>query len=144
MTNAGFRCVSYLDDFPVIGDSFAACNAALMHLIRILTDLGFAVNWSKVISPCQRITFLGIAIDSVLSRIELPNEKLMRIAELARNLKSKRKVTKRELQVFVGHLNFASRASYGARTFTRIFIDACNKLRLPYFRLRLNSCEKEE
>ena len=36
------------------------------ELIRLLCELCFSNNWEKAVAPTQRLTFLGIEIDTVL------------------------------------------------------------------------------
>ena len=83
LDRAGIKCVSYLDDFLVIADTLEECQAAQMHLISLLLSLGLPINWGKLISPSQRVTFLGIIIDTNLQRIERPTDKLERLTDLA-------------------------------------------------------------
>ena len=137
MLREGFTIVAYLDDFLVIRNDIQHCQAAHQYLLSLIGRLGFSVNWDKVISPTTRVQFLGLIIDSLLQRIELPQDKLQKLLAICSEYLSKRKITKRELQVIVGHMTFASRAVYGARTFTRIFIDAMNSLQKQHFRIRL-------
>lgn len=144
MRRAGFHIVAYLDDSLVIGKDFTHCRLAHQYLLCLIGRLGFAVNWEKIVSPTQRVQFLGLVIDSNLKRIELPEDKMQKLLAICSEYYSKRKVTKRELQVIVGHMTFASRAIYGARTFTRIFIDALNTLDKPHFHLRLTKLLKNE
>ena len=144
MTRAGHTCLAYLDDFLVIAEDQAACRLAHLYLIHILIQLGFAVNWAKIVSATQRVCFLGLIIDSANSRVELPLDKLEKLRSLAADYILRTKVTKRELQVLTGHMAFASRAIYGARPFTRIFIDAVNGLKKSHYRLRLSLLHKSE
>ena len=144
LDRAGIKCVSYLDDFLVIADTLEECQAAQMHLISLLLSLGLPINWGKLISPSQRVIFLGIIIDTNLQRIELPTDKLERLTDLASEYSLRRKVTKRELQIIVGHMTFASRAIFAARAFTRLFIDAMNQLEKPTHTLRISAILRNE
>ena len=141
---AGFSVVSYLDDFLLVGDSSSSCSAAQNFLISLLHRLGFQVKWEKVVGPRQRITFLGLIIDSQMQRIELPPDKVKALADMALSLSQREKVTRKELEVIVGHMSFAARAIYGARTFSRIFIDVLNKLALPSHKTRMTKLLKAE
>ena len=123
--------------FLVVSNTNAECLTAQQKLISVLISLGFSVKWEKVVGPTQRIKFLGLVIDSVLERIELPHEKMQHLASLASTHATARHITKHELQVLIGHMSFASRALYGARPFTRLFIDEMSKLRKPSHRTRL-------
>ena len=79
MAQKGHLLVVYLDDFLIIADSKEACSEALMVLIKLLWKLGFSICWGKVINPTQRITFLGIELDSVAMSMRLPHDKLCKL-----------------------------------------------------------------
>lgn len=140
----GFQIVCYLDDFLVTGNNYDACNSALHCLLDTLQSLGFAINWEKVVSPNTRVQFLGIILDSLRERIELPAAKLLALEDMARYFSKRKKMTKVELQRNVGHMNFAARAVYGARTFTRPFIDALTTLQKPHHHFRITKLVGEE
>ena len=51
MCRRGFDgTVAYLDDFFVCGDTFEACLSAYNCLISLLRNLGFQINWKKVVT----------------------------------------------------------------------------------------------
>lgn len=137
MRRRGFSIVRYLDDFLIIGRTYFECNSALHCLLNLLGSLGFAVNWEKVVSPCTRIKCLGVILDSVEERLELPVEKLDELRLTTKKIFSYKNFGDEELQSLFGHMTFASRAVHGARTFSRIFIDALTGLRLPHHRTRI-------
>ena len=136
--------MSYLDDFLAIGDTFEECLAGQRYLISLLLSLGLPINWAKLVSPAQRVIFLGLIVDTSLQRIDLPADKLEPLSGVAKKYSSRRKLTKGELQVIVGHMTFASRAIFAARAFTRLFIDAMNSLRKPSHRLRITAFLRNE
>lgn len=133
MSRRGFLVVAYLDDFLIIMDTEHDCWTAFWELITLLARLGLTVNWNKVVSPCQRLTYLGIEIDSKCRQLWLPDHKLQEIRALCQTL-AKDKFTKRELQSLTGKLNFVVRVVYGGRTLLRRIIDAINTLKRPYHR----------
>ena len=66
MAKKGFEAiVVYRDDFLVIGESIEACQAAFDSLLSLLQNLGFRINWKKVVYPTQRLVFLGVLLDTV-------------------------------------------------------------------------------
>ena len=119
MRRKGYTVIAYLDDFLLIEDTYERCLQDFNTLIELLQNLGFSINWGKVIYPCQRLIFLGIEIDTILRRLILPQWKIAEIREILLFSLSKDKLTKRELQSIIGKLNFASRVIYGGRTFLR-------------------------
>ena len=83
MARHGFySIVNYLDDFLIVGKTKAECQQGLLALIRLLYSLGFNVSWKKVVSPCQRVTILGIELDSTTMSLRLPSDKLDRLISL--------------------------------------------------------------
>ena len=76
MSQRGFFVVAYLDDFLIIYESEHDCWTAFWELITLLGRLGLTVNWNKVVYPCQRLTYLGIEIDSKCRQLRLPDHKL--------------------------------------------------------------------
>lgn len=77
-----------------------------------------------MLSHSTSIQFLDIIFYSDRARLELPLEKPLNFREYTERFCQRRKVSKFDLQKLVLHMNFAARAVHGARTFTRIFIDA--------------------
>lgn len=132
----GYKIVSNLDDFLVICQTAEEGRKVQSCLIRLLVRLGFSIKWEKVTGPTTRIQFLGLIIDSIKQRLELPREKMQALNLLCRLMKKKEKVTKHELQKLVGHMSFAGKAMYGGGTFTRISIDELSSLNCASHRTR--------
>ena len=65
LTRRGVPCTAYLDDFLLCGPDFDSCQTALNMLVYTLRQLGFRINWNKVVDPTQRLVFLGIQLDTV-------------------------------------------------------------------------------
>lgn len=90
----GFEIVVYLDDFLIIASDPVVCRAGQQTLLKILQDLGFEINWKKVIQPAQKIDFLGYVLDSVAEEVLLPYEKMAHLSTMAASLSKKNKVSK--------------------------------------------------
>lgn len=144
ISRRGFSIVSYLDDFLVAAPTFAECEFAKQTLIILLISLGFEVKWEKVQEPSTRVKFLGLIIDFVHRRLELPLDKLAKLTETATQLSLRNKITKKELQHFLGFASFASRAVYGARTFSRLIIDVMSSLTESSHRTRVTRVLRQE
>jgi hypothetical protein len=71
-------------------------------LTQVLVDLGFIINWGKVVGPSQQLQFLDISLDSVVGTMSIPDDKLTAIRESTKLWINKKKVTKFELQSLVG------------------------------------------
>lgn len=140
MDRGGYSSVlAYLDDYLIICDTEQECQQAYQDLIELLGELGFKINWDKAVGPCQRLTFLGIEIDTVRRQLTLPDRKLCELRILLSDTLAKRSITKRDLQSLLGKLNFAARVVFGGRTYLRRIIDTVNRLRRPHHRVRINS-----
>ena len=97
--------VVYLDDFLVIGESQEAYQAAFDALLSLLQNLGFIINWSKVIYPAQQLVFLGVTIDTVQGTLlSLPDEKLEALELFLLEFALRKRASKRQLQVLAGKL----------------------------------------
>ena len=136
--NRFFAICLLTNDFLIIGDSNHECELAYCELIHLLSELGFGINWEKAVAPTQRLTFLGIEIDTVFRQLCLPESKLCELPELLSDALLKRSITKRDLQRLVGKLNFAARVVFGGRTFLRRIIDVINTLSRPHHHIRIN------
>ena len=144
MTRQGFTVVCYLDDYLIIDGDKNNCQKGYELLLGVLQKLGFDVNFNKVQEPVQRITFLGIEIDSVNSTLSLPKNKLAELKGELVKWKTKSKATKRELQQLIGKLNWAAKVVKGGRTFLRRLIDIMCSLKKKHYRVRLNTCAKAD
>ena len=99
MSRRGFCAViNYLDDFLIIGKTYEECQQGLITLIRLLHPLGFNISWKKVISPSQRVTFLGLELNSLSMSLELPADTLERLQCLVTRFSQQVSASKRQLQ----------------------------------------------
>ena len=95
MGRKGFNLVIvYLDDFLLIAESKEDCAQVLNCFRQLLRRLGFAINWGKVVDPTNRITFLGIELDSIAMSLRLPEEKLTSFRKELHSFLELRRVTK--------------------------------------------------
>ena len=87
----------YLDDYAMVGppDS-AACQRYLDTMTRVCSDLGIPLAPEKQEGPSTIITFLGIEIDTVRQRLQLPKEKLERLITLIHEWERKKACTRQE------------------------------------------------
>ncbi|CAG2193184.1 unnamed protein product [Mytilus edulis] len=137
MSRRGFTVIAYLDDFFICERTKQRCALCLRVLIDLLRKLGFAISWSKVFDPCQKLVFLGVEIDSTTLELRLPLTKLEQLrAELA-EFKQRKHVSKKQLQSLAGKLNWASSVVHGGRVFLRRIIDGITKLKHDWHKMRL-------
>ena len=139
MARKGFSAiVVYLDDFLIIGESELACRAAFGTLLSLLSNLGFEINWKKVVQSTQRLIFLGVLLDTVGCTMSLPEEKFGALKSYLLEFSLRRGTSKRQLQVLAGKLNWACRVVYGGLTFLRRIIDQMNLLNSSNAKFKLN------
>ena len=78
MARRGFpNIIVYLDDFLVIGATREECQLAHDTLFQPLIDLGFTLSEHKLVPPTQRLTFLGVELDT--GTMTLPADKLVEL-----------------------------------------------------------------
>ena len=68
--------VVYFDDFLIIGNSKDKWKAAYECLAALFLYLIFQLSETKLVSPPQCITFLGVEINSLTMTFSLPADKL--------------------------------------------------------------------
>ncbi|KAL9955063.1 hypothetical protein ACROYT_G042667 [Oculina patagonica] len=129
MARRGFTdIIVYLDDFLIIGDTREQCQLAYDTLFQLLLDLGFSISDHKLVTPTQRLTFLGVQLDTTACTMTLPDDKLAELLEQVIEFQNKQRATKKQLQRLAGKLNWACRVVYGGRTFLWRILDTMNAL----------------
>ena len=79
----GLHLILYLDDMLLMAQSKVELRA-FVKLVPQLLQL-FNINWDKsVLSPTQRIQFLGFMVNSIEMSISLPREKVTKIRHACR------------------------------------------------------------
>ena len=129
MLRRGFLgIVVYLDDFLIVGRTREECQQAFDTLFQLLLDLGFQVSPTKLVPPCQQLTFLGVQINTVTLELALPPKKLEETKEVIASFVNRKRATKRQLQQLAGKLNWACRVVCGGRTFLRRILNCMNAM----------------
>jgi len=129
--------VVYIDDFLVVAPSFDKCNEVLHVLIDLVRKLGFYISWEKVVGPTQKITFLGIDIDTRACTLSLCQAKLQKINEELVDFATRKRASKRQLQRLAGLLNWACQAIRGGKFFLRRILDAIRPLQRQHHKVKL-------
>ena len=69
----GVRVLPYLDDWLIQAASYQQAVRDTARVVSHVQRLGFKLNWEKsMLTPSQRITFVGITLDSVSMLATLP------------------------------------------------------------------------
>ena len=132
--------VCYLDDFLVVGNTKDQCQQIMTRLMTLLRELGFAINYNKVVGPTTCLTFLGIEINTNTFTLSLPPEKLSALQDELLTTANRRSISKRAPQSLAGKLNWAAQVVYGGWPHRRRIIDRINTLRLPHHKTRITTC----
>ncbi|XP_046888607.1 uncharacterized protein LOC124475816 [Hypomesus transpacificus] len=106
-----------LDDFLVVGFPFSPPARCISVVKATFGHLGVPLSEEKTQGPLTSIEFLGIQLDSVLMRASLPAEKLVRMRAVLASAAASVSMTKRDLLLLLGHLNFAMRIIPHGRSF---------------------------
>ncbi|XP_057294612.1 uncharacterized protein LOC130623139 [Hydractinia symbiolongicarpus] len=103
--------IIYLNDMLLLRQSKEKLFQARDTLIFLLQNLGFVINLPKsILEPVQTINFLGVEINSMNMRMNLPQEKVKRIEEKCKGVLTKPSMTVWELSSLVGKLSSTSPA----------------------------------
>lgn len=122
------KCTNYIDDFLCCGVDEASCRNSQNFLVGLLRKLGFEVSTSKMVPPSQRVTYLGIEINTVSMEYSLPAQKLANLFPMIKSFQDRSSATRIELQSLAGYLNHCSYVVRGGRVFTRRIIDLIRAL----------------
>lgn len=138
MRRKGYNCCAYLDDFICVANDKASCHQAFNCLLTLLRRLGLRINWTKVVDPCQCISYLGIEIDSVKGTLRLDQTKAQSLHALLLDTMKKTRLTKRQLQSIAGKLNWACNVHPWGRPFMASFFQAIAMLSKPDHKFKIS------
>ena len=118
--------VRYLDDFLIIARDRATLHEQLFLAQTEITKFGLVINNDKTEGPDQRITFLGIQLDSLSCSLSCPASRIAELLALLRSLRHQHIITRHQLESLIGKLSFAALVLPGARPFLRRMLDTLN------------------
>jgi hypothetical protein len=124
LTQIGTRFVRYLDDFLFAATTAAELQQTLSIAQKLIVAYGLVVNGTKTEGPIQRISFLGILIDSVSQTLSCTKERVQELREILTLTSAKHLVKKKWMESFIGKLSFAAQVLPGARPFMRRLQDS--------------------
>ena len=107
-------------------------------------ELGLQLATEKTQGPSTSITFLGIELDPIKQSSRLPEDKLEVLKDHIGRLIESRKVSLKELQEMVGHLNFACKVVAPGRAFLCRLCDAMKGLHCPFHRMQMTSDMRQD
>lgn len=129
LARQGVTAIIYLDDALVISSTRANPDHEFAVAISVFRAVGLPIAWSKLVSPTNCIRFLGIIIDIEARELCMPAEKIVAFQALARDVCLKQRITKRELQSVIGHINHLGKVVKSARLFMNRLLSALRNLR---------------
>ncbi len=139
MLAKGFRIVCYLDDMLIVEKTKERCELALQTLLQLLRQLGFAISYSKVVTPTRKLCFLGIDICTETLTLSLPKNKVDKFMDMLCVFQARKRASLRQLQQLAGRLNWASQVVQGGRTYLRRVLDLMRPLREPHHKVLLGT-----
>ena len=103
LRQVGVRLVLYLDNMIIMARSENEAQTHLASAMHVLTALGVILNLEKsVLTPVQRIEFLGFCLDSCSMTVSLPRAKIHSIRSLVREVNNQDQVSMLKLSLLIG------------------------------------------
>ncbi len=106
-----------LDDFICFETSFEKGDNTMTSLKQMFHDLRIPLAAHKTVGPATCLEYLGITLDSIKMEARLPTEKIVRITQIIESVLNRTRVSKRQMLVVLGHLNFAMQVIRPGRSF---------------------------
>ncbi|KAI2659532.1 ORF V: Enzymatic polyprotein [Labeo rohita] len=101
----GIRILNYLDDWLILAHSWDLVCVHRDMVLNHLAQLGLRVNWEKSkLSPAQRISFLGVELDSVSTSARLSPERAQSVLRWVATLRCGSAVPLKQVQRLLGHM----------------------------------------
>ncbi len=109
LREVGVRILNYLDDWLIIAQSREQLGDHRDLVLRHLSQLGLRVNWEKSkLSPVQRISFLGVELDSVSMTARLTEERALAVLNCLSSFRGRNVVPLKQFQRLLGHMASAA------------------------------------
>lgn len=100
----GVTIICYIDDSLLVADTEADLKTAVKLVVSLFDSLGLTVHQSKsVLTPSQKINYLGFELDSENMTVALTHKKIIKIQGLGTNL-LKDRCTIKDLASFIGNV----------------------------------------
>ena len=104
LLSKGFVSAVFIDDSYLQGNTYEASLHNIESTIELLQNFGFAIHLKKsILTPTQKITFIGFVIDSVQMTLEITEEKENKIHKLFLAILQKGRITLPTLASVIGN-----------------------------------------
>lgn len=134
--------VRYVDDFlaflVVKNDGHDSCRFEGMKARILALAASMGIKLDKF-DEGTRMPFLGVIVDTVTMRFEIPPERLSFICAEVKKWPSRKGCTKRELQGLIGHLQYLTRIIPWGRAFIHRLIRLVANSRPPHAPVRISN-----
>ena len=104
LASKGIPSLCYIDDLWAGGQTEEKCIENRIYTLSVMSQAGFVVSTEKSQGPTQRITYLGLEIDSRTMKFYVPDSKIERFISFVTDLLDKHKVKVRDLAKCLGIL----------------------------------------
>ncbi len=105
----GVRILNYLDDWLILAQSQDQLCEHRDMVLSHLSQFGLQVNWEKSkLSPVQRISFLGMELDSVSQTARLTQERAQSVLNCLNTFKNRTAAPLKQFQRLLGHMAAAA------------------------------------
>lgn len=129
-----------IDDFIFVGSADTGeCLNSLNKFMSLAKDLNLPIKHAKTVLPSTCVEVHGIMIDTKSMIAKLPQNKVQALRSLLNMYRKQKKVTLRELQSLLGHLNFACRVIKPGRCFLRRLYDKTMGINSKHHYIKLNN-----
>ncbi len=109
LREVGVRILNYLDDWLILAQSREQLGDHRDLVLRHLSQLELRVNWEKSkLSPVQRISFLGVELDSVSMTARLTEERAQAVLKCLSSFRGRNVVPLKQFQRLLGHMASAA------------------------------------
>ena len=134
----GIRSVVHvLDDFLFLARSKRECQQYLSSFLNLCSSLGVPIAPEKTKGPARVLDFVGLELNSIEMSVKLPSEKIIKYLSSINQALSSKSISKRDIQVLAGQLNFASSVVMAGKAFNRRLYSLLQGLSSPFVTVAL-------